>query len=97
MKAARSVCGFSLRIDVECTSEAEAIQAIEAGADVIMLDNFTHEELNTCCQTLKAKYGEKSESEGSGRKWLIEVSGGVTPENFESLAHPGESSGSIVW
>lgn len=92
--AARSVCGFSLRIDVECTSEAEAIEAIEAGADVVMLDNFTRSELDTCCQTLKEKYGEQA-SAGDGvigkRKFLIEVSGGVTPENFEELAHPGGS------
>lgn len=79
---------------MECTSEAEAIEAIEAGADVVMLDNFTRSELDTCCQTLKEKYGEQA-SAGDGvigkRKFLIEVSGGVTPENFEELAHPGGS------
>ena len=93
------MCGFSLRIDVECTSEAEAIEAIEAGADVVMLDNFTRSELDTCCQTLKEKYGEQA-SAGDGiirkRKFLIEVSGGVTPENFEELAHPGVSSFAIL-
>lgn len=41
VKAARSVCGFSLRIDVEVRDEAEAIEAIEAGADVVMLDNVS--------------------------------------------------------
>lgn len=59
----------------------------------MMLDNFTRSELDTCCRTLKEKYGEKA-SAGQGvigkRKFLIEVSGGVTPENFEELAHPGE-------
>jgi nicotinate-nucleotide pyrophosphorylase (carboxylating) len=73
--AARSVCGFSLRIDVECTTEDEATQAIEAGADVIMLDNFTPEALRTASKNLKAKYG------GSSR-FLIEISGGITPENL---------------
>lgn len=87
--AARSVCGFSLRIDVECTSEAEAIQAIDAGADVVMLDNFTRDELRACCKTLKEKYGA-SVVNNAQKRWLIEVSGGVTPENFEEHVHPGK-------
>ena len=86
--AARAVCGFSLRIDVECTSQAEAIQAIDAGADVVMLDNFSRAELETACKTLKEKYGE-SGVDKTKRRWLIEVSGGVTPENFETHVHPG--------
>ena len=89
VQAARSVCGFSLRIDVECTSEQEAIQAIEAGADVIMLDNFTSDQIQECCSSLKQKYGQDNVG-NSRRKWLIEVSGGVTPENFEEHVHPGE-------
>lgn len=73
---------------MECTSEAEAIQAIDAGADVIMLDNFTQDELHACCQTLKQKYGESGVGNAK-KKWLIEVSGGVTPENFDQHVHPG--------
>jgi nicotinate-nucleotide pyrophosphorylase (carboxylating) len=41
IQAARSVCGFSLRIDVEVRDEKEALEAIDAGADVIMLDNVS--------------------------------------------------------
>lgn len=37
---ARLACGFSMKIEVECRSVAEAIEAAAAGADVIMLDNF---------------------------------------------------------
>lgn len=89
--AARSVCGFSLRIDVECTNEQEAIQAIDAGADVIMLDNFTPEQLGVCCANLKKRYNTQGGSDSlAKKKWLIEVSGGLTPENFESHVHPGE-------
>ena len=83
------MCGFSLRIDVECTSEAEAIQAIDSGADVVMLDNFTKEQLHACCKTLKQKYSTQGQDQKT-RKWLIEVSGGVTPENFEEHVHPGQ-------
>jgi nicotinate-nucleotide pyrophosphorylase (carboxylating) len=40
IETARRVSGFSLLIDVEVQSEAEADEAIEAGADIVMLDNL---------------------------------------------------------
>lgn len=57
-----------------------------------MLDNFTRSELDAACKTLREKYGEKATAEGgvnTKRKFLVEVSGGVTPDNIEELAHPG--------
>lgn len=81
VRAAKSVAGFALRIDVECTSEAEAIEAIEAGADVIMLDNFTPQEISESSVRLKQKY--------SDRRFLIEVSGGVTEDNIAAHVFQG--------
>ena len=40
VRAGRAVGGFSLKLEVECRDYDEAIQAAEAGADVIMLDNM---------------------------------------------------------
>ena len=40
VQAVRSVAGFSLRLDVEVQDEEEANEAIDAGADVVMLDNL---------------------------------------------------------
>jgi len=40
VETVRQVSGFSLLIDVEVGSEAEADEAIEAGADIVMLDNL---------------------------------------------------------
>ena len=37
---ARDVGGFSSKIEVECRSVTEALEGAEAGADVVMLDNF---------------------------------------------------------
>jgi len=74
VQAARSVGGFALRIDVECICEADAIEAIEADADVIMLDNFSPGDLTAASSRLKEKYKD--------RRFLIEVSGGVTEENL---------------
>ncbi|EGG00977.1 uncharacterized protein MELLADRAFT_39424 [Melampsora larici-populina 98AG31] len=74
IKSARSVCGFSLRIDVEVRNEEEAIEAIESGADVVMLDNFKPQEVKTSSRKLKEKY--------QNHQFLIEVSGGITEENI---------------
>ena len=40
VKKARNVGGFSSKIEVECRSVTEALEAAGAGADVVMLDNF---------------------------------------------------------
>lgn len=40
VKMAKSVGGFSLKVEVECRSWDEANEAILAGADIVMLDNF---------------------------------------------------------
>ena len=41
VRDARSVCGFSSKIEVECRNDEEAIEAARAGADIIMLDNYS--------------------------------------------------------
>ncbi|KAK8791068.1 hypothetical protein WA158_005699 [Blastocystis sp. Blastoise] len=53
---ARDVCGFSSKIEVEVSSYEEAVEAIEAGADVIMLDNFTPETIHVVGEKLKKQY-----------------------------------------
>lgn len=40
VNAARSVCGFSSKIEVECRSIEEGREAAGAGVDIVMLDNF---------------------------------------------------------
>ncbi|SMN22746.1 similar to Saccharomyces cerevisiae YFR047C BNA6 Quinolinate phosphoribosyl transferase, required for the de novo biosynthesis of NAD from tryptophan via kynurenine [Maudiozyma saulgeensis] len=75
---ARSVCGFAMKIEVECQSESEADEAISAGADIIMLDNFKHEELKVCAKSLKQKWLNK-------KHFMLECSGGLTPGNIDSF------------
>jgi len=74
---ARSVGGFSLKIEVECGSEKDADEAIQAGADIIMLDNFGPADLASTALRLKQKYEGKY-------KFLIEGSGGLTEDNVGS-------------
>lgn len=83
VKAARSVGGFALKIEVECRSEAEADEAIEAGADIVMLDNFDAPGLRATAQKLKERYAGK-------KMFLIEGSGGLTEDNV--VDHFGEGA-----
>ncbi|THW84050.1 nicotinate-nucleotide pyrophosphorylase [Aureobasidium pullulans] len=73
--AAKSAGGFAIKVEVECQSLDEANQAIEAGADVVMLDNFTPGDMKEAARKIKEKYG------GGVRGPLVEVSGGLTEEN----------------
>ena len=83
IQQARSVGGFSLLLDVEVRSEAEADEAIEAGADIIMLDNMEGRELVDVARRLKEKWHGK-------RKFLFESSGNITENNLQERATPGE-------
>jgi len=72
VKKAKSVAGFSVKIEVECQSQQEAEEAILAGADIVMLDNFTPQKLKETAANLKKSYPHV----------LIEASGGVTLESL---------------
>ena len=76
--AAKAAAGFSNKVEVECTSIAEADSAIQAGADVIMLDNFTADGVRSAAQHLKRTWARTNKS------FLIEVSGGLTESNAAS-------------
>lgn len=77
VKAARAVGGFALKIEVECQSEAEADEAIEAGADIVMLDNFDGEGIKVAARSLKQRWQGK-------REVLLESSGGLTEHNVKA-------------
>ena len=74
VKAAQAAGGFAIKVEVECLSEEEANEAIAAGADVVMLDNFTGEGVKIAAERLKEFWKGK-------REFLVEVSGGLTEAN----------------
>lgn len=78
VKDARKVGGFSIKIEVECRSIAEAREAATAGADVVMLDNFDPEALHKAAAVLKEEFPHL----------LIEGSGGVKIENVTQYFGP---------
>lgn len=77
--AAKASGGFAIKVEVECQTFEEADEAITAGADVVMLDNFTPDGVRDCAKKLKDKWGRGTEARA-----LIEVSGGLTPDNVEN-------------
>jgi nicotinate-nucleotide pyrophosphorylase (carboxylating) len=66
--------GFTKKIEVEVSSIEDAIKASKLGVDIIMLDNMKLEEIERAIPELRQK------------KVIIELSGGITPENIEEYA-----------
>ena len=70
-------------MEVEVGSEAEADEAIDAGADIIMLDNIEGDQLAPVARRLKEKWLGK-------RKFLFESSGNITEANLHERAINGK-------
>lgn len=81
VKAARSAVSFTKKIEVEIESLEGAVEAAEAGADIIMFDNMSPEEIGRCLERLS----ELGLREGR----VYEASGGITSENVGEYAASG--------
>ena len=79
VQQARELCGFSVKIEVECRSEQDAITACKAGAEVVMLDNFSPQHVYECAPGIKKQFPHVT----------IEVSGGINENTIGSYAVPG--------
>lgn len=91
VKKARELASFSKKIEVEVAEAEDAVEAAEAGADIIMLDNCTPERARRTIEMLRKK--------GLRSKVLVEVSGGVKLENLEEYVEAGPdiiSSGELT-
>jgi nicotinate-nucleotide pyrophosphorylase (carboxylating) len=75
IKNAKKVGGFSIKVEIEVQSYNEAVEAINAGGDIIMLDNFQGLELQKVAKKLKQEFEGK-------KKFLLECSGGLTKDNL---------------
>ena len=78
---ARARVSFTKKIEVEVRTLAEAAEAAEAGADIIMFDNMSPGEIRICLDALK----ERGLHEGR----LFEASGGITHENLAEYTGSG--------
>lgn len=72
---------FSKKIEVEVSTLEDAVKAAKAGADIIMLDNFSPSEIK---KTLMALTKKKLRN-----KILMEVSGGINEENVLDYVSAG--------
>ena len=78
IRLAKKSVSFSKKIEVEVRSSKEVLEAAKAGADIIMLDNMSIEEVKESMRLLNA--------ENLRSNVIIEVSGGVTEENILNYA-----------
>lgn len=86
---AKAAGGFSVKVEVECQSEEEAVEAVRAGAEVVMLDNFAPgQELQDVVARLRGRFSGEGGEEGK-KEFLIEVSGGLNEGNLRYYAVEG--------
>ena len=78
---AKNNVSFTKKIEIEVENEKDALVAAKAGADIIMLDNMSPDEIRNAISTL--------ETYNLRNNILIEVSGGITPENIVEYAKTG--------
>ena len=78
VRRAREAISFTKKIEVEVSTPEEALEAARAGADVIMLDNFSPGEVEKALKLL--------EEAGLRSSVLVEVSGRIGPDNIIDYA-----------
>ena len=86
IEMAKEYAPFVRKIEIETETLSQVKEAVEAGADIIMLDNMTHEQMKEAMEII------------AGRA-EVEVSGNVTAESIARLTNLGVdyvSSGALT-
>jgi nicotinate-nucleotide pyrophosphorylase (carboxylating) len=78
VELAKEKVSFTKKIEVEITKPSDAVKVAEAGADIIMLDNFSPEEVDEAVKRLK--------DAGLYKNVLLEISGGIDSETLLDYA-----------
>ena len=89
IKEARRQIPFTTKIEIECESYDDAVKAMEAGADIVMCDNMSTNEIERVVRFRNEKFPGV----------LLEASGNITLENIRDVAMTGIdaiSSGAII-
>jgi nicotinate-nucleotide pyrophosphorylase (carboxylating) len=89
IEKAKAVTSFSKKIEVEVQDEEQALEAVHAGADIIMLDNFNPEQAKQTIPKIKALKNNV----------LVELSGNINQDNLQAYALAGVdliSSGALT-
>lgn len=91
IQLAKKAVSFSKKISCEARNKEEGFEAVNAGADIILLDNFKPDAMREFVQKLKEK--------GLRDRILLEASGGMDENNVAEYAATGIdiiSSGSLT-
>ncbi len=90
LKDIKKVTSFSKKIEIEIENVNDVLTAAENGADIVMLDNMTPDQVEDAINLLK-----KSELRD---KIIVEISGGITQENIVDflLSEPDVISSSLL-
>lgn len=82
VEKAKELKSHMMMIEVECESEKMVHEAIQAGADIVMLDNMAPEEMKPIVE----KYRGQT---------IFEASGGITHETIRAVAESGVDAISV--
>ncbi len=84
VEAARGRVGHTVKIEVEVTSLDELDELLDVGADIVLLDNMTTEQMAEAVRRV-------------GGRMITEASGGVTLETVSAIADTGVDMISVGW
>lgn len=76
VESVRKSVGHMVKVEVETESKEQVIEAVNAGADIIMFDNCTPEEINELMKVVP-------------KEIITEASGGIQMNNLASYRHTG--------
>ena len=80
VRAARAAAPHTMRVECEVTNMDELKEALDAGADIVMLDNFDDAGLRDAVAVAKAHEGSNA---------ILEASGGITRDRLPKIAETG--------
>jgi len=89
IKKAKDNIPFTTKIEIEAETPQMAIEAMQAGADIVMCDNMSFEDIKKVVEYRNEKY----------KNVFLEASGNVTLENINNYIQTGidaVSSGAII-
>ena len=78
IRLAKKNIGSTIKVECEVKNTKEALDAISAGADIVMLDNFTPKQASAAIRQIERR--------GLRKKAKIEISGGVNSKNIRQYA-----------
>lgn len=84
VETVRTNTGHMVKIEVETESKEQVLEAVQLGVDVIMLDNLSPEEVKELVKSIPEEI-------------IVEVSGGITPQNIAGYSGCGANIISLGW